>query len=65
MSVEVGAPRPRSRPRSPPPARRNRPADDLADVVLQQRSSRVSQLAVESSRSSGRPSPVSHPAAQP
>src|SRR3954462_2503903 len=41
------------------------PADDLADVVLQQRSSRVSQLAVESSRSSGRPSPVSHPAAQP
>src|ERR1700754_4273125 len=41
------------------------PADDLADVVLQQRSSRVSQSAVESSRSPGRPSPVSHPAAQP
>ncbi|MGC2998790.1 cupin domain-containing protein [Streptomyces sp. G35A] len=41
------------------------PADDLAGVVLQQRSSRVSQSAVESSRGSERPSPVSHPAAQP
>jgi hypothetical protein len=35
------------------------PADNLADVVLQQRSSRVSPLAVESSRNSGRPNPVS------
>ncbi|RSM92685.1 hypothetical protein DMH25_36655 [Streptomyces sp. WAC 01325] len=41
------------------------PADDLAGVIPQQRSSRVSQLAVESSRSSGRPSPVSHQTAQP
>jgi hypothetical protein len=34
-------------------------ADDLADVVLQQPSRRVSPLAVESSRGSGRPSPLS------
>ncbi|MFX0575082.1 hypothetical protein [Nocardia nepalensis] len=35
------------------------PADDRGDVVLQQRSNRVSQLAVESSQGSRRPSPLS------